>query len=326
MSDTNADRHTTWSHLEDYLKTGSPAMISIEGEPPLHLVVEPLQERIAIRGPWKIEGEMPILTQYRYFDSQTGTSQRGDWIEFGVTGRHVLRDAYPLLVEVANQMQQNGENMGNAVGQVLFSYRELLSTLGRLTDQQEIGLFGELLVAEALIPQIGELETMNAWRGAEWEEHDYGLEHCDLEVKTTTQDERRHRISSLNQLQPSYNRDLWLVSVQLRVGGLEGRTLPILIQDIEDLLVAQAAKNHYSGKLAQCGWVPECAHLYDRRYVERGEILAFEVVAEFPRLTVQKLTSSGIAVERLSDVSYTISLAGLPNGISPNSLIERYHG
>ena len=35
------------------------------------------------------------------------------------------------------------------------------------------------------------------------EEHDFGLNRFDIEVKTTLSEDRRHRVSSLTQLEPS---------------------------------------------------------------------------------------------------------------------------
>ena len=325
MSGKTEARHLEWKHLEEYLETSAPAAIPIEGEPTLYLIIEPFNERIAIRGPWSSAGDMPNLAQYRYFDTQMGTGLKGDWIEFGIAGKEVLYDAYPLLVEIANRIQDSEEDMGPAISHVLLSYRELLSTLGRLSEQQQIGLFGELLIVETLIPLIGKSDTLKAWRGPQCAEHDFGLVDCDLEVKTTTMNERKHRISSLSQLQPIHDRDLWLVTVQLRIGGLEGRTLPLLIQNIDHLLIEQRLKIEFSNKLAQLGWNADCEHLYERRYVERNETVAYKVVSTFPSLTECSLISSGIGLERLSDISYMVNVEGLPGGISPHALVGSYN-
>lgn len=320
MTEIINDRHLSWPNLLEYLESGAPAIVRIAGTPDVDLVIEPVEQRVAVRGAWSAAGDVPDLAQYRYLDTQVGTDASGDWVEFGASGRGVLREAYPMLVAVADHVQLHGDAMGTAIGRVLDSYRELLSALGRLSDYQELGLFGELVVLDHLIGSIGQHRAVDSWRGPTREEHDFGLDEADLEVKTTLSESRSHRISSLTQLEPLPNRELWLVSVQLTTRGVGGSTLSESIQLIMNRVTDPAVKARLAERLSGVGWDPTHSHLYTRRFVQRSPACTFKVTPEFPAITSRRLGSAGFPIERFSDVSYILHTAGLTPDTPPTEI------
>lgn len=320
MTGTIGDRHLSWSNLLEYLNGGAPAIVRIAGTPSCYLVIEPAEQRIAVRGPWPAAADIPDLTGYRRLETQVGTDAFGDWVEFAATGRGVLREAYPVLAAVADRVQLHGEGMGRAIQEVLCSYRELLSALGRLSEHQELGLYGELVVLEHLVRSVGEHNAVGAWRGPAREEHDFGLDSYDIEVKTTLSEDRSHRISSLTQLQPSSDRDLWLVSVQLTVSGIGGITLPQLIESIMTQLSGPHLQKLFAERLSSLGWDPTHSYLYTRQFSTRGDVITFKVTDEFPAITSRRLRSAGFPVERFSHLSYILHTAGLSAHMPPIEL------
>lgn len=320
MTGTAGDRHLSWHNLLEYLNTDAPAIVRIAGTPSCDLVIEPAEQRIAVRGPWPAAAEIPDLIGYRRLETRAGTDASGDWIEFAAKGRGILREAYPVLVAVADRVQVHGDDMGRAINRVLSSYRELLSSLGRLSEHQELGLYGELLVLEHLIRSAGEQLALGSWRGPEREEHDFGLDSYDIEVKTTLSEDRSHRISSLTQLQPSLDRDLWLVSVQLTVGGIGGATLPERIDSIMDRLSGPALRRVFVERLTSLGWDSSHSHLYTRRFTARGDVVTFKITDEFPAITARRLRAGGLPSERFTNVSYILHTAGLPADSPPTEL------
>ena len=269
------DRHLSWSNLLKYLNAGAPAIVPITGAPTCVLVIEPAEQRIAIRGPWPKAADIPDLTGYRHLDTRPGTDTSGDWVEFAATGRNILREAYPVLVSVADRVQLHSQGMGRAIQEVLNSYRELLSSLGRLNEYQELGLYGELIVLRHLIRSAGEEIAVDSWKGPTHEEHDFGLNRYDIEVKTTLSEDRSHRISSLTQLQSSPDRDLWLVSIQLTVSGIGGTTLPQIIESIKDRLSVPLLRIRFAERLASHGWDSGHSRLYTRRFAARSGHIDF---------------------------------------------------
>ncbi len=313
-------RHLSWRNLQKYLTTCAPATVRLSGTPNVDLVIDPAEQRIAIRGPWPGTADVPNLDAYRHLDTRVGTDVSGDWVEFAVSGRGVLEEAYPVLTAVADRVQLHGDGMGAAITGVLDSYRQLLSSLGRLTEQQELGLYGELFILYHLIRSVEDGKAVASWRGPTREEHDFGLEIFDIEVKTTLSEDRSHRISSLTQLEPSPDRDLWLVSLQFTIHGTGGRTLPESIQATTEAITNLAVRSLFAEKLANAGWDPANGHLYTRRFTLRSEVLTFTITSEFPAITAHHLQSAGLPVERFSDVSYILSTSGLVPDPPPTEL------
>lgn len=313
-------RHLNWPNLLEYLTADAPAIVRIAGTPNVDLVIEPADQRIAIRGPWPSTGDVPDLGAYRHLDTRVGTDVSGDWVEFAVSGRGVLQEAYPVLTAVADRVQLHGDGMGAAITGVLDSYRQLLSSLGRLSEQQELGLYGELFVLNHLMGSVGEGKAVASWRGPMREEHDFGLDSFDIEVKTTLSEHRSHRISSLTQLEPSPGRDLWLVSLQVTTYGVGGTTLPESIQTTMDAIRNLTVRSLLAERLADAGWDPAHGHLYTRRFTLRSEVLTFRITSQFPAITAHHLQSAGLQVERFSHVSYILITSGLVPDPPPTEL------
>lgn len=314
------ERHLTWSNLVAYLEADAPAAIVISGAPEVRLIIEPSENRIAVRGPWSSAHEVPELARYRHLDLRVGTDASGNWVELAVTGRHVLRGAYSMLTAVADSVQIDGREMGDAIQRAIESHQELLSALGRLSDHQELGLFGELLILGHLIGNVGAQAAVASWRGPISEEHDFGLETIDLEIKTTLTEDRSHHVSSLTQLEPSAGRDLWLVSVQLTTTGVSGSTLPELIEHTNSLLSDLRLKMRFVEQLRHLGWDVNQSHLYTRRFAKRGPTLLYRIDESFPALTPRSLMLAGLPIERFSNVSYVLQTDGLTPDPPPSKL------
>lgn len=316
----SSDRHLDPANLDDYLAAGVPAIIPIEGEPPLRLIIDPKQARIAIRGFLDTAGEIPKLEQYKYLQAATGTDSNGDWVEFAAYGRSTIRQAYPLLVAVADRVQLKGDLFGTAIQRVISAFRDLLSSLSRLSEAGEVGLYGELVVLDHLIGGIGEHSAVASWRGPRFEEHDFGLPDLDIEVKTTMSEERRHLISSLTQLMASANRTLWLISIQLTTGGSAGTTLSAMVNKISERLSNVEVKAQYFEKLRHNGWRNEESHLYERTFNIRSQVKAFRISTSFPAITPSLLEGAEFPIERITSLSYGLNLTGLVDDPPPPEL------
>ena len=136
-----------------------------------------------------------------------------------------LSEAYPILCSLADRIQLQDTNFNRAAVDVLNKFRRLLQGLGRLTEAEEIGLFGELLFLVRLVQDSDGGSAVSCWTGADHEEHDFAVGGNDVEVKTTSAERRSHRVHGLNQLVANPGRALWLLSVQLTAAGPTERTL-----------------------------------------------------------------------------------------------------
>jgi hypothetical protein len=314
-----SERHLRPEGLKEYLAAAVPALVPIDGRPKCFLFIDPSAPRVAVRVPWA-GGELPDLSAYRHFSATVVARDGGRWGEFAVTDGDVVLDAYPVLCGVADRVQQEGKPFAAAVRDVLEAYHELLRGMGRLTDDEEIGLFGELLVLDSLVDVVGEVVAVGAWRGALSEEHDFGLPDDDVEVKTTMSERRRHWIGSATQLEPSVGRRLWLLSIQVTSAGAGGSTLPELITGVRAKLVDGTVRADFESRLAQARWRDDQAVLYGRRLGLRTSPASFRVGDGFPAITPARLAAAAIPVQRIAGLTYLLDLEGLEPDDPPPAL------
>lgn len=314
-----SERHLRPEGLKEYLAAAVPTLVPVDGHPRCFLVIDPALHRVAIRVPWSA-GELPDLSTYRHFFAESVVRDGGRWGEFGATGFEVLLDAYPVICAVADRVQQEGKPFAVAVREVLETYHELLRGLGRLSDQEEVGLLGELLVLDRLVDGLGESVAVGAWRGAISEEHDFGLPDDDVEVKTTMGETRRHWVGTATQLEPTVGRRLWLLSLQVTSAGAGGLSLPELIASVRVKLVDGSIRAVLEERLSQVRWSDDQAVLYGRRFRLRSDPAVFRVDATFPAITRQKLAAAGIPVERIAGLTYLLDLTGISPDVPPSAL------
>ena len=166
-------------------------------------------------------------------------------------------------------------------------------------------------------------DPIRSWRGPAREEHDFDIGADDVEVKSTTSENRHHWIGDINQLKPTLGRRLWLTSIQLTgaVGG--GHSLPDLIDAIRAITPHASSAQELHRKLDAAGWRDETAPLYMRRFRLRCPPAVFEVNTTFPALTPTLLTAAGVDCGRFVRVKYMINLDGLPAALAPPEPLRR---
>jgi hypothetical protein len=314
-----SDRHLRAEGLREYLAAAVPALVPVVGQPKCFLVIDPSLQRVAIRVPWSA-GELPDLSTYRHLFAETVVRDGTRWGEFGATGGDVLIDAYPVICAVADRVQHEGMAFASAVRGVVETYHELLRGIGRLSEREEVGLLGELLVLDRLIGGLGESVAISAWRGAISEEHDFGLPDDDLEVKTTTDEIRRHWVGTATQLEPTVGRPLWLLSLQVTSAGAGGLTLPELIAVVRLKVVDGTFRAVLEDRLSRVRWRDDQSALYSRHFRLRSEPVVFRVGEAFPAITPPRWAAAGVPVQRIASLSYLLDLNGLPPDTAPPAL------
>jgi hypothetical protein len=199
-----------------------------------------------------------------------------------------------------------------AVSDALHLLGRLLERVDRMSIERELGLFGELLLLAGLCHSIGAARAVAGWLGPHREEHDFRVEGIDIEVKTTTSEQRSHWISSLTQLQTTPGHPLWLVSYQLTAAGSDsGHTLTQLVTAVRGLVDDGPARERLDTVLAEAGWRDINEQLFVNRWQLRSHPLALHVDEDFPRLTPARLTAAQVDTVRIPDVRYRVDLTGL---------------
>ena len=233
MSDVGP-RHVDLWVIESYLVGNVDGVIAVDGEPEGFVVIDPARGQLAIRLP--AVGELPDVTGFENLSLDIVQDENRVWAELSVHVDNNVEEVYPILCNIMDRVQVGKESFSDAVAVVLNSLSELLAGRPGLSREQEVGLLGELLALRALSAATTPAEAIAAWRGPSGEEHDFGLNLCDVEVKTTLSERPSHWISSLTQLVPTQARPLFLLSIQLTSAGAgTGWSLPALVAAIRDL-------------------------------------------------------------------------------------------
>ena len=238
------------------------------------------------------------------------------WGGISVRWSHSMLEPYLFACAVSDRVQLAHESLATAVDVALSSMHELLRRESRLSEEQEVGLIGELVTVLALMKTHGVRAAVNGWLGSKQEEHDIALPDVDLEVKTTTSESRVHWISSLRQLVPVEKRPLRLVSIQLTPKIGDGAvTLPHLAEHV--VTSAEELGSDVIEKMRRVGYNSEDRSLYVVGWALRGEILEYEVGGDFPRITPDELERMGENAENIVEVRYRIQLDGREPAVNP---------
>lgn len=311
-------RHLTTAGLQQHWDHGVPVAIPIAGTPVLRLRIDPARGRLTLRTPLSPEVEPPVNTlAHIAVDVRIEGAQR--FLEISTTDPRLIVDGHAMLMAIADRIQLDGIEPIEALETTLATWESILASRVRLTLQAEVGLFGELLVVQALLDTA--TAGVSAWRGGLSEEHDFGFADADVETKTTTGEQRRHWIHGLGQLVPTGETPLWLLSVQLtRAGEGEGHRLPELIDDVRGR-ASGAERARLAQNLTAAGWSEDQRDLVTDRWRPRTPALAFRVADDFPRLTPDLLGAASIDVAPLRQVVYEIELTGRPPSSDPPATV-----
>lgn len=303
-------RHLSLDGFCEYLRSGAPAVVRLDGSPVVYLVIDPAPQRLALRTPLQRHA-VPDLSEYRHISAGSIYWNDAQWCELRVDGDLVV-DAYPIICAIADRIQLRSMDFGAAVNEALVALRHLLASAARLSDEHEIGLFGELLLLRHLLTRIAPDDALAAWRGPTREEHDFVLGDIDVEVKSTLAERRTHWIGDLRQLEPKLNRRLLLLSVQLTAAGAGGLTLPQLVDEVGKSLPKGSAVADFRQLLETLNWSAVVRAPFTRRLQLRSVPALFEVDHTFPALTSKRLEAAGLELNRFSEVRYAVDLTGLP--------------
>jgi hypothetical protein len=176
-----------------------------------------------------------------------------------------------------------------------------------LSADEEVGLFGELVLFEALL-EAGEPPGSVAagWTGPEDALHDFEIRGGWGEVKTTLSMRGfPARISGLAQLDTSTRPDLVLFGVRLQETP-SGRTLSDLAQSIGRRIAGDAdALDVYERRLVEAGLLARDLASYGRRFGVTGS-RGHRIDETFPRIVRAGVPTAVV------DASYVIDLDAAP--------------
>lgn len=308
------DRHLSTANFLWHVHANLPLIHPVAGTPPVALFIDPDGSRIGLRGP--DASHTPVIPLENVTIRRVALDGNR-FVEVAVTDPVIFADAYPLLCAVADRIQLDGNTTPQALSETLRRWGHLLRIESPISREEEIGLLGELVVLGALIGRFGPDHAVAAWRGSIDEEHDFGLELFDVEIKSTSSEKRLHWISSLTQLVPTGPRELWLVSMQFTAGGDGGTDLGAVIESIRNLC-SPTARAAFDEGLRHSAWRDRYAG-QSGRWRLRTRPATYLVAGEFPRLTPETLMLNS---SQIRAVRYQIDLTDVNAATPPSVLID----
>ena len=288
------------------------AEIPVAGDPQLAILVEPGGGRLSLRlPPMNTSAPETGLRSVRLLNS-------ADHLILTANDPPLFQAFYALILDISDRIQIMRTSVLEAVEDALRVWRRLLAGLGGLTHEEQVGLTGELWTLLRRLDAVGS-RAVESWTGPLGQAHDFRFDNDEIEVKTTSGERRSHRISRLDQLQPSTGRSLWLLSIQLmRAGALDGWTLNEQIESVRNRLrTDEVQRQRFSRLLSLMKWDDADAGIYPDRWQLRSDPVVVAVNEHCPRITRPLLEASvGPPTSRIDGVSYRVDLDGLgdPDG------------
>lgn len=320
MTKTAGNRHLSRTALGQYLERSAPASIVVPGDPTCQIVIDPPSLQMALRTPHT--GAELNLADFEHFDARVVSDGGVLWCEVLIDYRGHGHEAYLLLSDIADMIQQSGLSCQAAVKSALRTFEEILAHTRSLSPEKQIGLYGELLFLESCLKYLPPDKATQAWKGFAPHEHDFVFEGACFEIKSTTTEKRLHRIGSLEQLTPIPGATLWLVSVQLTsASSASGRTLTELVDKVREAVGSYRPALDVS--LTQAGWRDRDRDSYQYPYTLRTAPAAYLVDDTFPVLSRAAIRSGCPRPELIVDASYTIDVTTLKKG-SPPSPVDSF--
>lgn len=313
MSRPLPKRHLSRSALDEYLGHNSPSVLTIPGEPVCRLVIDPDRRRIALRTAY--DGRpMPSLDM-EFITLQVIVADQQRWYEIQIEYLQHPRESYLFLSDVSDLLQQEGLKFDTAVEAAVSTFEQILAHSRSLSREKQVGLFGELMFLQHCVQETSVSTAIASWKGCAENEHDFVFPVGSFEIKTTTSESRRHRISGLDQLVPVPGSPLWLLSIQVTAATPDtGRTL----SDVVDETRKMAGDNPGLDKsLARAGWRERDRATYRTPYRLRSTPAAYKVDGHFPSVTRASLAHGSARPELIVSASYVIDVTSLIPGEPP---------
>jgi hypothetical protein len=223
---------------------------------------------------------------------------------------HMYEDVFAQLGECILKSAQHAPNNTQLLSGVLLQLDRWKGFFERprrgLSNEEVRGLIGELAILERLVGRLGPESALGAWKAPAGSIRDFETATEAIEAKTYSASSGSSVwISDPLQLEQDGDRPLFLACHELVETDSEQDTLNAHVGR-----VAACFRDHvclhdrYYEALAQVGFLPEQAGLYDAR-LALGSLLVLSVSADFPRIKQTDIPPEA------GNIRYTLKLAPL---------------
>ena len=179
-----------------------------------------------------------------------------------------------------------------------------LSNSRSLTYEEEIGLFGELVILGKLLLINSSIEILSSWKGPLGKSHDFIRPSISFEIKTSPL-KRKSLINISSEFQlDGKNLFLGFVLIDDTVDSPSNKSIPDMIEAILNILSEEGA-DLFKGLIASTGYKEIESEKYGDRKYAVSSISFYEVSETFPKITPSNIDP------QIIDVKYKINVGGL---------------
>lgn len=308
------ERHISWDNFDtNFITPAVAASHRVEGTPDTYFIVKDNGEGIGIRvllSGLVEQAASPLAEVHTHIRNMKGNY----FIEISTSRRDLFKPFYGVMNLIADMVQLEGIPVQQAVPRAIEQLRVLLRPVTKMSEEDEIGLWGELWALREILKKSGPAQVPQ-WAGSANPIHDFRNGHSELEVKTTRSERRAHIINGLTQMVPSPRCSLYLLSIQLAQRHGEGSmSLPAMVREIRQLLAGEHDwLAQFNARLESKGWIEDHSALYADSWALRSAPTLFCVDDTFPRISPSVLMPvlGEKAFVRIADVHYRVDLTGI---------------
>lgn len=253
------------------------------------------------------------ISRLAFVETRLVGSDAQHFIEVYTDKSSLHHEFYHLATAAAERVLMHSQEPIDALSAELAAFAALLEARSVLGTEREIGLLGELLFLQELVSRHGP-SMLDSWIGPTAEPHDFRVGAKEFEVKTTLSPRRIHTINGAEQLVPSAQCNLFLVSTVLGPPGSGGGfSLSSTAATLDAVFANDLGRaSRFKALLECCDFsLADAAH-YTRRFVQRRPLAIVPVDAAFPVITRPTLQHIlGTLATRVDSFSYDVNIEGL---------------
>jgi hypothetical protein len=279
-----------------------PALLAVDSQGLRHLL-------IPVRAGTKFEPDERSsgvrLSSRSLLDNGLGTS----FVDVSCRKPHLFEVFRSLVAEVLETLVTEPGRPATVAQRVLNRWRELLDRdrPGILSDEELVGLFGELLILKQLVQRTP--GAVSIWSGPHGARFDFQRSTVCLEVKSTTSMERKIvHVHGIDQLDPGDGFDLYLAVIGLERVVDAGISVPEILGEIRQMAVDSL---ELASRLASIGYSEHDEAFYRERRFSLRSTDFFYVDGSFPRI-IRSSFLMGDVPQQIESVRYAVDLTSSP--------------
>lgn len=223
-----------------------------------------------------------------------------------------LKDIFALFIQDILEDIESSVTESEAITttlNVISKWKKLFDKINfnGLSLEQQKGLIGELLFLNYLLnDEKTSTNAVNAWTGAEQEfqAKDFTFGAVGIEIKFTSSNQPRIKVSNERQLDSENLSDLFLVLYSTEAVKDNGISLNSIVEQTRQKISTEEERSIFNTKLQLNGYFDEDKEHYGRMYSLK-KTFVFAVTSQFPKIVINQLPLG------IYDTSYSIEISAV---------------